>query len=134
MVKALGFNQTKQEIQDLFEKIDDDKSGMIEYNEFMGMVQRDLVAAAHQMRDRNMGTDLEETFKHFSEVDLEARDDDDDDFNFIDVDKLIVVAANLDIDLSREKAKQMIQVADGNGDGKVELTDFLKIMKRMKLF
>ena len=44
MVKALGFNHSKEEIHMMFEQIDDDKSGQIEFVEFMNMVQRDLVS------------------------------------------------------------------------------------------
>ena len=86
------------------------------------------------MKGRTLKADLKESFRHFSEVDLEARDDDDDDFNFIDLEKLMVVASNLGETLDKETAKKMIQVADLNGDGKVELKDFLQIMRRMKLF
>lgn len=86
------------------------------------------------MKDRKLAIDLEDTFKHFCEVDEEARDDDEDDFNYIDVEKLMIVANNLNEPLEREDAERMIEIADSNGDKKVELEDFMKIMRRMKLF
>lgn len=86
------------------------------------------------MKQRKLALELEETFKHFSEVDEEARDDDEDDMNYIDVEKLMIVASNLNEPLDREDAERMIEIADSNGDKKVDLDDFMKIMRRMKLF
>jgi len=86
------------------------------------------------MKSRNLKDDLIETFKHFSEVDEEARDDDDDDFLYIDAQKLMIVAQNLNENLDKEQAKRMIEIIDSNGDEKVEIEDFLKVMRRMKLY
>lgn len=85
------------------------------------------------MQGRDLTGDLENAFRHFCEVDEEARDEDDDDFNFIDVDKLMIVANNLNEPLDKQTASRMIEIADRNKDGKVDLDDFMQVMSRMKL-
>lgn len=54
---------------------------------------------------------------------------------YIDLEKLKKVADGLeDLNAGDHILKQMIKVADQDGDGKVTLHDFKRIMRRMKLY
>ena len=131
-MKALGFNPTKQDVIDMINDVDADGSGTIEYEEFLEMMQVKMV------EEKNMGDEMKRAFKWYVEIDDEFGDDnvnDDSKPRGIDKEKLMSVAKNtLSEGVDEYIIDRMIEVADSDGDGIVTQEDFLKIMKKMKLY
>merc|ERR1719296_291147 len=88
----------------------------------------DFIAGIIQMADKMAETDVkEEVLKAFKLFD-------DGDTGKISLGDLQRVASELGEKLSKEELKEMIEEADSDGDGLVDQQDFLKIMKKTKLY
>eukprot|EP00301_Raphidiophrys_heterophryoidea_P009591 c14158_g1_i1.p1 GENE.c14158_g1_i1~~c14158_g1_i1.p1 ORF type:complete len:102 (+),score=28.04 c14158_g1_i1:2-307(+) len=95
----------------MIEDIDLDKSGSIDFNEFLEMM-------TGKMSDKDSPEEIKRVFQLF----------DDDNTGFITVDNLKRVARELGETVSENELEEMIKRADTDNDGQVTLDDFLKIM------
>ena len=87
------------------------------------------------MEERNIEEEIEKTFKYFVDIDADGEGETPEGELKISFEKLKKVAEGLDdIEASDEVLKQMIMVADRDGDGYVTVEDFKRIMRRMKLY
>lgn len=116
-MRALGFEPTKEEIRKMIADIDKDHSGTIDFIEFRNMM-------AAKMAERDPREEIMKAFRLF----------DDDGSGTINFDKLKRVAKELGESATDSELQVMIDVADRNEDGIINLDDFMRIMKKTNLF
>merc|ERR1711939_1230748 len=100
VLRSLGQNPTEAELQALMEEVDKDKSGTIEFDEFV-----DLMARTNKSKDQ-MEEEIKNAFLTF----------DADNSGYITREEL------------EETINGMIAEADLDGDGKIDYKEFTKIM------
>ncbi|CAG2257489.1 squidulin-like [Mytilus edulis] len=114
VVRGLGLNPTKDELEEMFQGIDKDGSNEIEYNEF-----EEYYMKTFGSQNRNEHADLMEAFKTF----------DKDGNGFLDIDELKDALLNKGEDhLTDEDFKEMIAAVDIDGDGLVNYEEFVNLM------
>merc|ERR1712199_52373 len=103
-MRALGFEVKNEELKKMVSDVDNDGNGTIEFNEFLQMM-------TGKMGEKDTREDIEKVFKLF----------DDDSTNKISFRNLARVA---------EELQDMINQADRDGDGEINLDEFYRIMKK----
>lgn len=116
-MRALGFEPKKEEIRKMIADIDRDGSGTIDFSEFLSMMSA-------KMAERDPREEIMKAFRLF----------DDDDSGTINFAKLKRVAKELGENMSDDELQEMIDEADRDGDGVINLDDFMRIMKKTNLF
>lgn len=116
-MRALGFEPKKEEIRKMIADIDKDGSGTIDFQEFLAMMTA-------KMAERDPREEIMKAFRLF----------DDDDSGTINFAKLKRVAKELGESMSDDELQEMIDEADRDGDGVINLDDFMRIMKKTNLF
>jgi centrin-1 len=106
-----------QDIRKMLEKIDEDKSGVIEFDEFVKMM-------TDKMGERDSKEKILSAFQLF----------DTDGTGKISFMNLKRVSKNLGQILTDDELHEMIEEADRNQDGFVDKEEFYKIMKKTTLF
>merc|ERR1712017_50582 len=112
VLRSLGQTPTEAELQALMEEVDKDKSGTIEFDEFV-----DLMARTNKSKDQ-MEEEIKNAFLTF----------DADNSGFIDRDELVNVLTTMGDPVDEETINGMIAEADLDGDGKINYAEFTKIM------
>merc|ERR1711934_616429 len=112
VLRSLGQNPTEAELQALMDEVDKDKSGTIEFNEFV-----DLMSRTNKSKDQ-MQNEIREAFLTF----------DADGSGYITKDELIETLTTMGDPVDEEVITGMIQEADLDGDGKINYEEFTKIM------
>jgi calcium-dependent protein kinase len=107
-----GKNMDKTEIEKMFEAVDIDQSGFIDYSEF-------VVAA---MNEKNLLTNekLQSAFRMF----------DKDGSGYISSDEIKEILG-FGKTLSEEAVNEIIKQVDANGDGQISFEEFAAMMKRL---
>merc|ERR1712146_497699 len=108
-MRALGFEVKNEELKKMVSDVDNDGNGTIEFAEFLMMMTAN-------MGEKDTREDIEKVFKLF----------DDDNTNKISFRNLARVAEELD----DEELQDMINQADRDGDGEINLDEFYRIMKK----
>merc|ERR1712048_858203 len=103
-MRALGFEVKNEELKKMVTDIDNDGNGTIEFAEFLQMM-------TGKMGEKDTREDIEKVFKLF----------DDDNTNKISFRNLARVA---------EELGDMINQADRDGDGEINIDEFYRIMKK----
>ncbi|CAM6053973.1 unnamed protein product [Sphagnum tenellum] len=116
-MRALGFESKNEDIRKMLEKIDEDKSGVIEFDEFVKMM-------TDKMGERDSKEKILSAFQLF----------DTDGTGKISFMNLKRVSKNLGQILTDDELHEMIEEADRNQDGFVDKEEFYKIMKKTTLF
>lgn len=114
VMRSLGQNPTEADLHDLMEEVDTDKSGNLDFSEFLAMMKRKY----KQMEDTQES--VKEAFKMF----------DKDGDGFITADELKYVMTNLGEKLTEQEADEMLREADTNGDGVINYEEFIVMMTR----
>ncbi|KAL9138920.1 centrin [Amphidinium carterae] len=119
VMRALGFEPKKEEIQKMISDVDDDgMSGSIGYDEFLKMM-------THKILNRDPKDEILKAFRLF----------DDDETGKISFKNLKRVAKDeLGERMTDEELQEMVDEADRDGDGEVNEEEFLRIMKKTNLF
>ncbi|KAH7716680.1 calmodulin [Aphelenchoides avenae] len=112
VMRSLGHEPTDQELLDMVHEIDEDGNGTIELEEFVKMMSKKVKVDENEK-------ELREAFQVFD------RDND----GFISPFELRHVMINLGEKLSEEEVVEMIREADLDGDGKVNFTEFVFMMR-----
>jgi len=121
-MRALGLNMTKDEVKELMMKIDTDNNGFIDQNEFR-------ILMIDKLKGRDQEEELRKAFRVY----------DQDDTGLIELYDLRRVANELsevkeELDISDEYLRGMIYEACGDRNGKVNLAQFMRVMKKGKLY
>ena len=112
-MRALGFEVKKEELKKMISDIDNDGNGSIEFGEFLEMM-------TGKMGEKDTREDIEKVFKLF----------DDDNTGKISLRNLRRVAQELDENIDEEELQDMINQADRDGDGEINIDEFYRIMKK----
>ena len=111
MFRSLGQHYTQAELKEMIAEIDTDKSGSIEFGEFLQLMVK---------RERNLDTEEEmvEAFKVFD------RDND----GRISYQDLRKVMRQIGDNMSDEMCKEIIASGDTDSDGFLSYDEFIKMM------
>lgn len=116
-MRALGFEPKKEEVRKMITDIDKDGSGTIDFAEFLEMMTA-------KMAERDPREEIMKAFRLF----------DDDDSGSINFAKLKRVAKELGENMTDDELQEMIDEADRDGDGVINMDDFMRVMKKTNLF
>ena len=113
VMRKLGANPSEKDLQEIFNEVDKDRSGKIDFNEFLDLFIK-------KIKDSDMEDDLIEAFKIF----------DKDENGIINAKELKDVMDMLGggVELSEKEANEFINEADTDGDGYINYYEFLNIM------
>lgn len=114
-LKNLGIDAKNQTLANMMADLDKDKSGQIDFNEFIDMMTA-------KMSDRDTREDLEKVFRLFL--------GDDDKADKITIKHLKRVARELNENMSDEELQEMVVRADLNKDQGVDFEEFYTIMTK----
>ena len=114
---ALGFEPAQDEVRSMVASVDKDGSGLVDYDDFVALMAAKVAA-------RDPLEELRKAFRLF----------DDDETGKISFANLKRVARELGEALSDEELQEMIDEADRDGDGEVDVEEFLRIMQKTALF
>ncbi|XP_022110213.1 caltractin-like [Acanthaster planci] len=117
-MRALGFKLTKQQAQAMVADMDLDKSGTIDFNEFLEFI------IDRQGTARDIYAEIQQGFRMF----------DYDGTGQISLDNLKRACKEAGIKFSEQELRDMIEEADRNGDNMVNLEEFTNIMLKTNLF
>merc|ERR1712167_14463 len=107
-MRALGFEVKNEELKKMVSDIDNDGNGTIEFAEFLEMM-------TGKMGEKDTREDIEKVFKLF-----------DDDTNKISFRNLARVAEELGENIDDEEMQDMINQADRDGDGEINIDEFYR--------
>merc|ERR1711934_779762 len=112
VLRSLGQNPTEAELAALMEEVDKDKSGTIEFEEFI-----DLMARTNKTHEQ-MEEEIKNAFLTF----------DADGSGFITREELVETLTTMGDPVDEETINGMIAEAHLDGDGKINYAEFTKIM------
>ncbi|XP_044147382.1 centrin-3 [Bufo gargarizans] len=110
-MRALGFDVKKADVLKILKDYDSESTGRIAFDDFNEVVT-DLIL------DRDPQEEMLKAFKLF----------DDDDSGRISLRNLRRVARELDENMTDEELRAMIEEFDKDGDGEINLQEFISIM------
>ena len=122
-MRALGLNMTKEQVREMMDDIDKDGNGFIDEDEFRDLMKKKL-------KDRDQEDELRKAFRIY----------DQDDTGLIEFYDLRRVASELtegmkkDKEISDETIYGMIYEACGDRNGTINMPQFMRIMKKGKLY
>eukprot|EP01089_Gocevia_fonbrunei_P005715 TRINITY_DN161_c0_g1_i1.p1 TRINITY_DN161_c0_g1~~TRINITY_DN161_c0_g1_i1.p1 ORF type:complete len:150 (-),score=49.10 TRINITY_DN161_c0_g1_i1:47-496(-) len=111
VMRSLGQNPTEAELREMIQEVDTDRSGNIDFPEFLTMMAR-------KMQDSEGEEEIREAFKVF----------DKDGNGLISAAELRHVMTHLGEKLTEEEVDEMIREADVDGDGQINYEEFVKMM------
>merc|ERR1711977_560225 len=111
-MRALGFEVKNEELKKMVTDIDNDGNGTIEFSEFLMMMTA-------KMGEKDTREDIEKVFKLF-----------DDDNTKTSFRNLARVAEELGENIDDEELQDIINQADRDGDGEINIDEFYRIMKK----
>lgn len=112
MLNSIGLNPSQKEIHDMISEVDCDGDGTIDFCEFLKMMSR------HSNPGVDPEQQLADVFRLF----------DRDSSGYITQDELRNVMLSLGQPISDSQLWEMISHADMDGDGKINIKEFVKIM------
>ncbi|GMF00704.1 unnamed protein product [[Candida] boidinii] len=115
VMRALGQNPTQQELNDLINEIDADGNSLIDFSEFLTMMAR-------QIKEQDVEAEILEAFKVF----------DSDGDGKISQAELRRVLTTIGEVLTDEEANKMLEAADTDSDGQIDIEEFARILRGNK--
>lgn len=116
-MRALGFEPKKEDIKKALSELGKDGQSTIDYNDFYQIMEI-------KMGDRDSKAEMEKAFRLF----------DDDNTGKISFKNLKRVCKEIGENINDEELQEMIDEADRDGDGQVNLQEFLRIMKKSNMY
>ncbi|CEN61909.1 hypothetical protein BJX68DRAFT_227576 [Aspergillus pseudodeflectus] len=111
VMRSLGQNPTDTELQDIVDELDVDRTGTIDFDEF-------LILMSRKVKDSDPEAELREAFAVF----------DQDKSGTISADELRRVLRSIGDDVSDADVDEMLRMADVNGDGSIDYEEFVRLM------
>jgi len=109
VIKTFGYNPTKAELEQIFEEVDGDGNGVVDYDEFIIMLSK----------KKQEEIILKETFASF-DIDGDG---------FITRSELVSFLEKAGNSLSEEQVQEMMEKQDENDDGQISYQEFMKMMQ-----
>ena len=110
-MRSLGQTPTERQLQDMVAEVDVDRSGTIDFSEFLSLMSREL-------KDADAEEEVREAFAVF----------DKNNDGKISAEELQLVMAKLGEQLSPEEVQEMIREADLDGDGSIDYAEFARLL------
>ncbi|XP_063408900.1 calmodulin-A-like [Mytilus trossulus] len=111
VMRSLGKHPTDEELKKIVDEIDIDGDGTATFEEF-------LVIMTKQLCSKETATDIREAFRVF---DKEGK-------GYLTVSEFQHIMGNLGEKMTWEETEEMVELVDGDGDGKISCDDFLRIV------
>lgn len=111
VMKSLGYNPSKDEVIEMIKDVDSNENGKIEFSEFLSLMDANL--NAFESEDLIRGA--------FEVLDPHGE-------GYITLQGLRQIVHDLGLDFTDEEMRDMIDEADPTGDGRVNFSDFVKMM------
>lgn len=111
VMRSLGLSPTESELQDMINEVDIDKSGAIDFSEFLKMM-------TIKTSESDQMTELREVFKVF----------DHDQSGTISISELRSVMKSLGENLSDAEIDDMMKAADKDASGTIDFDEFVELM------
>ncbi|CAK9167953.1 unnamed protein product [Ilex paraguariensis] len=112
-MRALGFELTEEQINQMIADVDKDKSGAIDFDEFVHMMTA-------KIGERDTKEELAKAF-HIIDQDKNGK---------ISVTDIRRIALELGESFTDRQIQEMVEEADRDRDGEVNFDEFLRIMRR----
>merc|ERR1711959_385105 len=116
VMRSLGRNPTREELEAMISEVDEDGSGEIEFPEFLKLM-------ASKLQDTDSIEEMREAFLVF----------DRDKSGSVTASELKHVMNNLGEQVTNEEVEEMIKEADADGDGELSFDDFLQFIQKKGL-
>eukprot|EP00042_Codosiga_hollandica_P021850 m.78178 g.78178 ORF g.78178 m.78178 type:complete len:173 (-) comp50547_c0_seq1:97-615(-) len=117
-LRALGFAIRKREAKGMIREADSDGNGFLEFDEFVTLVE------ALSQHERNLHREILEGFRMFDVAGT----------GFISASDLKTICSEVGETIGDSELRDMIEVGDADGDGKISQDEFVKIMLKTNLF
>jgi len=114
IMKMMGHHVNRQILDQVIEEVDEDKSGELEFNEFVVLAQRFM----NEEDEEEMKKELKEAFRLY----------DKNGEGFIPTGVLREILSELDNNLSSEDLDGIIEEVDADGSGTVDFDEFMEMM------
>lgn len=111
LMRSLGQNPTEEELEDMINEVDVDGNHVIDFTEFLQLM-------ANKSKDEDYESELREAFKVF----------DRDGNGYISSQELRYVMMNMGEKLTEAEVEEMIKNGDIDGDGQLDIEEFIKMM------
>ena len=112
IMRSLGQSPTELELHDIICKVDADRSGFMDFSEFVAMM------ANHMKEETDTQEDICEAFKQF----------DNKGNGTIPIEELKLILTSMGEALTEDEVDEFIKQADHNKDGKIHYEDFVNKM------
>ncbi|KAG9450986.1 hypothetical protein H6P81_010951 [Aristolochia fimbriata] len=112
-MRALGFEMTEEQINQMIADVDKDGSGAIDFDEFVHMMTA-------KIGERDTKEELSKAFRILDQ-------DNNGKISAADIEQ---ISKELGESFTPREISEMIEEADRNGDGEVDVDEFFRMMKR----
>ncbi|KAM8763580.1 centrin-4-like [Rhynchonycteris naso] len=116
-MQALGFEPKKEEVKKLIAEMDKEGTGTINFEDFFGIM-------SVKMTEKDEKEELLKAFKLF----------DADDTGSITLNNIKRVAKKLGENLTDDELQEMLDEADRDGDGEINEEEFLRMMRKTRIY
>lgn len=113
VMNSLGINSTESELRDMVNQIDMNNDGRVDFQDFLNLM-------CSKINTDYSEEGLKEAFKLF--------DKDQDGFISCSELRQIMIDFGIGEDITDEECYEIIKEANGNGDGKINYNDFVKMI------
>jgi len=132
-LKWMGMGGSPQAVQKILDEVDADKSGEIEWPEFL-QIMRNFYPEKREAFEKEFYTPAK-NFPEFSKEDIDAfieafREFDLDNSGAIDIDELGIGLKYMGQGFNREQLQRIIDEVDADKSGVIEWPEFLEVMRR----
>lgn len=119
-LRALGFKLSRDEVQKLLVEAGKEKATKLEFDDFCKVI-------ASTMLSRDPREEMELAFSYFAA-------DGEQEGSVIDINKLRKMAKELGENMDEDELEEMISEADVNGDGLIDINEFMRVMQKTSMF
>jgi len=118
VMKMLGQNPSREELDEIIEEVDEDGSGSIDFEEFLVMMVRLL-------KEDQAGKSEEELAECFRIFDKNGD-------GMIDRDEFAEIIRSTGEAITEDEIDELLRDGDKNGDGALDFDEFLKMMENIQ--
>ncbi|AWP09159.1 Troponin C [Scophthalmus maximus] len=118
VMRMLGQNPTREELDEIIEEVDEDGSGTIDFEEFLVMMVRLL-------KEDQAGKSEEELAECFRVFDKNGD-------GYIDREEFALIIRSTGEPISEDEVDELMKDGDKNADGMLDFDEFLKMMENVQ--